>query len=147
MAMLQRWDPFAEMRRVEDTMNRLWRGLGRDPRAEEGIESWHLPVDVLETDDELVIKASLPGLKPDGIEVSVEEGVLTIQAETKSEREEEGSNYLMRERRVGRFHRSLRLPESVESAKASSSYEHGVLAVTLPKREEAEAKRIEIKVE
>ena len=146
MAMIQRWDPFAELRRVEDTMNRLWRGFGRDPREAEVPESWYVPVEVLETDDELVVKASLPGIKPADIEVLVEDDVLTIQAETKLEREEEGRDHLMRERRVGCFHRSLRLPESVDSAQASSSYEHGVLSVTLPKREEKKAKRIEIKV-
>ena len=70
---LQRWDPFGEMRRMEDAMDRMWRGFGRKPAGTNGEERWHIPLDVVEDGDDIIVTASLPGVDPDKIEVNVED--------------------------------------------------------------------------
>lgn len=146
--MMQRWDPITELRRMEDTMNRLWRGFSTgDPSHEgAGAMAWLLPLDVAEEKDRIVVKASLPGVNPEHIDVSIEDGVLTIKGETKEEREEKGVNYLLRERRAGSYHRAIRLPDSTDADKAHSTYEHGVLTVTLPKTEAKRPKQLKVHV-
>ncbi len=141
---LQRWDPFAELRRMDQTIDRLWRGFGSTGSAEGGLERWGVPLDVVQEGDNIIIHASLPGVGPESIQVTIEDDVLTIRGETASERETKEGSYLMRERRSGSFHRSLRLPDSVDTEKAESSYEHGVLSITFPKQEAKKAKRIEV---
>lgn len=148
--MLQRWDPFNELRRMEDTMNRLWRGFaGNDQGVANGGEStttWMMPLDVVEEEDRVVVRASIPGIDPENLDVSVEGRLLTIRGEASAHDEKKGQNYLIRERRSGSFHRAIRLPEYADADKAESSYEHGVLTVTLPKVEAKRPKQIEIKV-
>lgn len=146
--MLQRWDPFTELRRMENTMNRLWRGFdGHSLPLESGeVEAWTLPLDVVDEGDNMVVRASLPGIHADDIDVSIENHVLTIKAQTKAEEERAEANYLIRERRAGSFYRAIRLPESADTSKADSAYEHGVLTVTLPKVETRKARRVEVKV-
>ncbi len=146
--MLQRWDPFSELRRMEENMDRLWRGFGRGELAHDGAETgdWTLPLDVVEEADKITVKASLPGVTPEQIQVSIENGVLTIKGETKSEQEHKEANYLVRERRSGSFYRAIRLPESADADKATSVYEHGVLTVTLPKAEAKKAKQLKVAV-
>ena len=97
---LQRWDPFVEMRSMEDAINRMWRGLGHRPAEANGGEHWHIPLDVVEEGDDIVVHASLPGVEPDAIEVNVEDGVLTIDAKTAAENETRKGGYLLRERGV-----------------------------------------------
>lgn len=146
--MVQRWYPFAELRRMEDTINRLSRGFGGHGAYLEGSEAegWTVPLDVVEEGDKLVVHASMPGIRPEDIQVSIEDNVLTIKGETRSEGEQQEANYLMRERRAGSFYRAVRLPESVDTEKAESTYDHGVLSIALPKVEHKKAKRLEIKV-
>ena len=103
-------------------------------------------MDVQETDDEIVVTASLPGVAPEDINVTIEDRVLSIRTESATEEESKDDNYVVRERRAGSYRRSLRLPESVDAENVESGYEHGVLTITLPKREETKAKRIEVKV-
>ena len=138
---LERWDPFRELRRMDDRMNRLWRIADKD-----AMESWAVPLDVVQDADDVIVHASVPGLKPEDIRVTTEEGVLTISAETKAEHEDRRGAYLMRERRVGKFHRTLRLPDSVDTEKATSRYEDGVLTTTFPKVEAKKARRIDVLV-
>ena len=137
---LERWDPFRELRR----MDRLWRGFGIGRE----IERWAVPLGVVREGDDIVVRASVPGVKPEDIQVTVEEDLLTIKAETETEAEHEESNgnYLMRERRAGKFHRSLRLPDTVDAEKVESRYDHGVLTIRFPKVEAKKARRLEIKV-
>ncbi len=146
--MLQRWDPFAELRRMEDNMDRLWRGFGRGDPFHVGAEAgqWLLPLDVTEEGDTILVKASVPGIAPEHIQVSIENGVLTIQGETKSEQERKEANYLVRERRCGAFNRAIRVPEDADPDKATSSYENGVLTVALPKAEAKKAKQVKVSV-
>ena len=138
---MQRWDPFRGLRRIDTPANRFWRGFGVGDELAGGV----LPVDVVQEDDDVVVRASLPGVKPEDIEVTIEEGRLTIKAEGKAEHEEGHGSYLIRERRAGRFHRALRLPDSLETDKAETRYEDGVLTITFPKMESRKAKRLEIK--
>ena len=147
---LQRWDPFAEMRRFhhtfnQDTFNRLTWGF---PTASNSASDrdWQIPLDAVEEGDYLVLRASVPGINSEDIEVTIEDGVLSIKAETKAETEEKDGGYLMQERRSGSFSRSVRLPDSVDPDKAESGYENGVLTITLPRAEAKKAKRLEITV-
>ena len=136
--MLERWDPFRELRR----MDRLWRGFGIGRE----IGGWAVPLDVVQEGDDIVVRASVPGVKPEDIKVTIEEDLLTIKAETEAEHEENNGNYLVRERRAGKFHRSLRLPDTVDAEKVESRYDHGALTIRFPKVEAKKAKRLEIKV-
>jgi HSP20 family protein len=103
-----------------------------------------LALDLIEQDDALIVKASVPGYKPEEIDISVVNDVLTIKGETKTEKKEEKPNFLMRERRFGMIHRTLRLPAAVEADKARAEFEHGVLTLTLPKAEAVKAKHIKV---
>jgi HSP20 family protein len=143
---IQRWDPFREMRQVENAMNRLWGRYGglNDWRSE--IEQWSIPIDVLQKGDEVLVKASLPGVKPEEIDVSVEDNVLSIKAESSTEKETEDKGYLVRERSYGSFYRALRLPENVDPEKIKSSYKDGVLEINMPKAEEKKRKQIKVDV-
>ncbi|MDE2765258.1 MAG: Hsp20/alpha crystallin family protein [Chloroflexota bacterium] len=140
--MLERWDPFREMRRMEDRMDRLWRGLASGGRP----EGWNIPLDVLQADDAITVRASVPGVKPEDISVAVEDGVLTIKGAVSEETERKESDYLLRERRVGAFHRAVRLPDYVDAEKAESTYANGVLEVAFPKAEAKRPRTIDVKV-
>jgi HSP20 family protein len=94
--------------------------------------------------DHVVVEAQLPGMQPEDIDVSVEQGVLTIQGEMKADQEREERNYLFREHRTGRFSRSVRLPETIDSDGVKATYEQGVLRLTLPKAVRTKAHRIRI---
>ena len=142
---LQRWYPMQELRRMHRATNRRWPGFGF---ALDGIEGrgWAIPLDVVEEGDDLLIRASLPGVSPEEIDVSIEDQVLSIKAETEVEKERKEDGYLMKERRSGSFHRSLRLPDTVDTEKAKTLYENGVLTVTLPKAESKKAKHLKVAV-
>jgi len=140
---MQRWDPFRELRQMDETMNRLWRGFGG---RTDGTEEWNIALDVVERSDEIVVKASVPGVKPETIDLAMEDDVLTIRADRKPDFEDEKSVYLIQERPVGSFYRALRLPESVDANKIQSTYENGVLTVNLPKAEEKKRKPIKIQI-
>ncbi len=140
---LQRWDPFRDLRQMDETMNRLWRGYGGAPT---GTEDWNISLDVVQRTDEIIVKASVPGVKPDGIDLAIEDNVLTIRAERKPDFEDQQSVYLVQERPTGSFYRALSLPETVDANKIQSTYENGVLTVTLPKAEEKKKKQIKIQV-
>ena len=142
---LQRWYPMYEFPRIRRAMDARWPGFGF-PFAAGGRRGWAIPVDVAEEGDDLVVRASLPGVSPENIDVSIEDHVLVIKAETKAEEERKDGGYLMKESRSGSFHRSLRLPDTADADKAKTLYENGVLTVTLPKAESKKAKRLEVAV-
>jgi HSP20 family protein len=140
---IQVWDPYREMRQMERVMNRALRGFGAWPAE---AEKWNIPIDVVQKNDEIVVHASLPGVSPEKIEVTVEDDVLTVKAESEIKSETQESGYLIRERAFGMFYRALRLPESVATEKITSQYENGVLTINLPKAEEKKKKLIKIGV-
>jgi HSP20 family protein len=129
---------------MDDRMDRLFRGWPRVAFNEE-FEGWTVPLDVVEEDDRIVIKATVPGIKPDDIDVTVEGDTLTIRGETKEEHEEKKDNYLMRERKMGKFYRTLRIPDVINAENAETKYENGVLTVAFPKVEAKKARRLEVK--
>ncbi len=150
MSTIVRWDPFREMATVQDRMNRIFADMwGRNRRTDEDYisGSWMPSVDVRETKDALEITAELPGLEPKDVEVSVENGVLTLKGSRQFEKASEGETYHRVERAYGSFERSFSLPTNVDPEKVKAAYRHGVLHLTLPKREEAKPKSIAIKVE
>jgi HSP20 family protein len=142
---MQRWEPFRELRQMEDTMNRLWRGFGGQTHGE-GSEGWNIAIDVVRKQDEIEVKASVPGIKPEDIDISVEDNVLVMKAEKKDEYEGKEADYLVRERSYGSYYRALRLPETVDTNKIKCEYDNGVLSIVLPKAEEKKKKQIKVNV-
>lgn len=106
---------------------------------------WSVALDVAENDEGYVVKASLPGIPADDVELTLEDNVLTIKGEMKADETVEEAQYHVRERRFGSFSRSIRFPVLVNSTAVTASFENGVLSLQVPKAEEAKAKRIEIK--
>ena len=150
MSTIVRWDPLKDLATVQDRMNRMFNDVWGRTRAgdEDYISgSWMPSVDVRETKDALEIAAELPGLEPKDVEVSVENGILTLRGSRQFEKATEGETYHRVERAYGSFERSFSLPTNVDSEKVKAVYRHGVLHLTLPKREEAKPKSIAIKVE
>jgi len=148
MADLIRWDPFREMVSLRDAMDRLFeesfvRPFGGWPFLTG--EAQTLALDIYETDDDLVVEASLPGINPDEVDISVVGNTLTIKGEHEEKKEEEKGKYHCRERRYGAFQRTVSLPVEVDANKAEAVFENGVLKLTLPKVEEARPKRIQVK--
>ncbi len=147
---LMRFDPERELLSLRDAMNRLMeesfvlpsmlgelRGPGR---------AWGLAVDMYETDNDLVIKASVPGVKPENLDVTVQGETLTIKGETQEEEEGQRGRYHFRERRQGAFSRVLTLPFPIQSDKIQATFENGVLTLTLPKAEEIKPRSIKVQV-
>ena len=145
MANLTRWDPFSDLR---TTMDRLFdEGFSRPWRVIPSVEYREsaFPVEVSETEGEIEVKASLPGVKPDEVEITVNNDVLTIKAEHKEEPvEDKKRDYYRREIRYGAMQRSLSLPISVDSDKAEARFENGVLSLRLPKADAVRPKQIKV---
>jgi HSP20 family protein len=142
---LKRWEPFAELRQMQENMDRLWHSFFPSyGNSSPQMEGWAIPMDVVQEGDNILVHASLPGIHPDDINVSIEDNVLTIKAETRIEHESTNGNYLMHERRFGSFHRSLRLPDTVDTDQAATNYEYGVLTITFPKVESKRAKQLKV---
>ncbi len=148
MAALMRWDPVREMRILRDMMDRIMEETF-GPITERGrvAESWALlpRVDVYETNSEVVVKATVPGVKPEDLDITVTGNVLTIKGEIKEEDVEEGANFIRRERVFGSFRRDLTLPVEVDVEKAEATFENGILTLRLPKVEAAKPKRLTVK--
>ena len=134
------YDPFRELRRFHGLRNRGLRGF----RPLAGADRWTLPLDVVEREDGVTVTASVPGIKPEDLDVTIEDNVLTIDGKTESTEETTDERFVIRERRAGAFRRSIRLPEFVNADEAATHYEHGVLTVTLPKAEERKARKLTI---
>lgn len=150
MTGIVRWDPVKEMMRLQERMTRMFdevwgqRRLGED---EVITGSWLPAVDVRETKDALEIQVELPGIEAKDVNVSVENGVLTLKGSRNFEKATEGETYHRVERAYGAFERSFTLPTNVDPDRINAVYRLGVLHLTIPKREEAKPKAISIKVE
>ena len=136
--MLTRWDPFTEMSRLQDELFRS----SFAPRSGAARTAFSPPVDVYEDADAIFVQAELPGLRLEDVSVGVENDVLTLSGERKSEREE---GHFLRERWFGAFSRSFKLPRTVDVEKIEATLKEGILTVRLPKRENVKARRIEVK--
>ncbi len=142
---IDRWDPFREAVSLREAMNSLLQDSfvrpGGTP-AQNGVSA--LALDVGETESEFVVKAGLPGVKPDDVQITVHGDTLTIKGESKLEEEKKGEHWHFRERRTGVFQRSLTLSAPVDSDKAQAEFEHGVLTLRLPKSESARPRQIKV---
>ncbi len=148
---LQRWYPFLELGRIHNSLYRPRLAINPDVNKAingAGRREWSIPLDIVQEEDKYVVRASLPGIDPENIEVSIDHGVLTIKGRTeaKAEDQREDGKYMVRERRSGSFIRSLRLPETVDADQAKPNYDNGVLTITLPKVESKKAKHLTVTV-
>jgi len=148
MSNLTRWEPVREMMTLREAMDRLFDDAFTRPFSlnREGGSTWSSPaIDMYQTDDEVVVKAALPGFKPDEVQINVTGDILTIKGEVKHEEEKKDKSWHIREQRWGSFERSLRLPTGVISDRAKADFDNGILTISLPKSEEVKPKTITVK--
>jgi HSP20 family protein len=144
MSNLTRWEPVREMMTLREAMDRLFDDAFTRPFSTSG-GSVVPAVDLYQNDDEVVVKASLPGLKAEDVQISVTADLLTLHGEFKGDSEEDGKTYHIRENRYGAFERQIMLPIDVQTDKAKADFENGVLTIVLPKAETVKPKTISIK--
>lgn len=143
MALITRFNPFDDLRRMEA---RMFEPFFRMPYfAEEQQTGWNPAVDVLEENDKIVVKVEAPGIDEKNLTVTFQDGLLTITGERQFERKDD-SNYHRIERAYGTFTRSFTLPRSVDASQITANYRNGVLEVEIPKKEESRPKQIQINV-
>jgi HSP20 family protein len=144
-----RWDPFQELQTWSDRMSRLLGAESRTParRDEENfaVGSWAPPVDIVEGKDKVELKVELPGFKEDQVQLTVEDGLLTIRGERKFESENKEENYHRIERSYGTFVRSFTLPRTVDQNRIQANFADGILSIEMSKREETKPRQIQIK--
>lgn len=141
-----RYDPFRDLRTLQEEVNRLFSTNLTRAFDDEGIGrgAWAPSVDIYENKDQIVLEAELPGMKQDDFDLSIENNLITLRGERKFEKTDETDNYHRVERSYGAFTRSFTLPQTVSAEGATAEYNNGVLRVTLPKREETKARRIQV---
>jgi HSP20 family protein len=138
------WEPVREMMTLREAMDRLFDDAFTRPINMSAVSS--LPtIDLYQTSDEVVVKAALPGLKADEVQITVTADVLTLRGEFKQENEKKEATWHMREQRYGLFERAVMLPTDVQTEKAKADFENGILTITLPKAEAVKPKSISIK--
>ena len=143
-----RFEPFRNLVATQSEFERLMREAF-SPVSGEGevsTRTWAPPVDIYENGDNLVLKAELPGINPDEVEIRVEDNTLYLKGERKFEKEVKEQNYHRVERSYGTFTRSFSLPNSVDADKVVANFKDGVLTLTMPKKEEAKPKTIKVNV-
>ncbi|MBM4054614.1 MAG: Hsp20/alpha crystallin family protein [Planctomycetes bacterium] len=142
---MMKWPYLPMMDTFKNEMNKLFdtfSGTG----GEASFRGWIPPLDVSETKENVIVKAEIPGVDPQEINISIKDDILTIKGEKKGEKEEKGKNYHFIERRYGSFARSVSLPASVKYEQTKAEYKNGILVITLPKQEKEEAKKIQVTV-
>ena len=148
--MLTRFEPFRSLGGLQDRIDRLFEvGLVRlRPWTSEAIEdaAWSPAVDIVETENDIVLRADLPGVDPKDVDIQVENGTLTLKGERKFESDVKEDDYRRVERVYGSFLRSFALPSTVDAEKVEAEYRNGVLELKLPKRPEAKPKQIKVAV-
>ena len=147
MTNLVRWEPFRDLISLREAMDRLFEESVVRPRTEwlASAGAGTLAVDMYETDDAIVVKSAIPGIKPEDLDISITSDTLTIKGETKFEEEIKEEHFIRQERRYGSFCRSLTIPMPVVAGKAEAKFENGILTLTLPKAEEVKPKAIKVK--
>jgi len=144
MSNLIRWEPAREMMSLREAMDRLFDDAFTHPLSVR--DAWSVPaIDMYQTDDEIVVKAALPGIKADEVNINVTGEVLTLKGEVKHEEEKQEKAWHIREQRYGSFERSVVLPTEVVADKAKADFENGILTITLPKAEEVKPRTITVK--
>jgi len=153
MRTIVRWNPVRELAAWQNAMERAFENpFGEGPFGEGHFlanrpeaRSWSLALDAAENEDNYIVKASIPGVNPDDLDITLEENVLTIKGETKVDETVKEADFHLRERRYGTFSRSVRFPVAVNAEAVEAAYEHGVLTLTVPKAEVVKPKRIAIR--
>jgi HSP20 family protein len=146
---IDRWEPVREMVSLRDAVNSLFQDSLVPPnraRSESGA-AFTLPLDITEAENDFVVTASLPGIKPEDVLTTILGDTLTIRGESEADGEQKGQTWLARERRFGSFQRSVSLGTPINADKATALFKHGVLTLTLPKSEQARPKQIKLNVE
>lgn len=144
---LDRWDPWRDMMAMRDAMERMFQESWLNPSGGWGAQGHgSLPLDVADQENQYVVHATLPGIKPEEVQITVHGNALTIRGEQRAseERRDQSQNWIMRERRGASFYRAITLPTSVNADQAKAEYENGVLTLTLPKAEPARATKIKV---
>jgi HSP20 family protein len=144
---LVRWEPVRELDTIQGEMNRLFDTFfanGRSNGADSRARRWVPAMDLMETDDALVLKADLPGLERDDVSIEVKDNVLTVAGERKAEHSEKADGFYRVERAFGSFARSLTLPDGIDAEQVAASFDRGVLEVRIPKPAERKPHRVEI---
>ncbi len=145
---LIRWEPARELGSIQNEMNRLFSGFFDAPTPGQigAYRRWIPAMDLVESDGEFVLRADLPGLSEEDVNIEVDDNVLTISGERKSEHEDRKEGFYRVERSYGSFRRSLTLPEGVEPEAVKASFDRGVLEVRVPKPEERKPRKVSITV-
>lgn len=142
--LVRRTDPFRELGLLSRRLDDVFRGANGDSEA---MASWTPSMDVIEQDDRILLRAELPGMTEEDVEITVENRHLTIQGEKKFEHEETEGNYRRLESRYGSFYRTFSLPNTVDQERIDARFSKGVLEIELPKAEQAKPKKISVKVQ
>jgi HSP20 family protein len=143
-----RWDPWTTLPTLQDRINRIFEEAFPRSSAKEGefaLADWRPAVDTFEENNNIVIKAELPGVKKENVTIDIKDNMLTLKGERSEETEVKEENYYRKERSYGKFHRAFTLPDAVDANKIEASFKDGVLKISIPKAEEAKTKKIEIK--
>ncbi len=142
---MDRWDPFRDMVTIREAMDRwLQQSISGTGQLLSTLRPDSIPIDVLEHEDSFEVRASVPGVKPEDVEVTVQGERVSIRAEVRGQEEQRGDNWLMREHRFGTMQRSITLPMPVSSDNAAAHIENGVLSLRLPKLQGTQARRITV---
>jgi HSP20 family protein len=143
-----RWEPLREINSLQSEMNRLFNTVFDTPSNGSGnvLRRWMPAMDLVESGEHFVLRADLPGMSEDDVNIEFEDGTLTVSGERKAEHEDKREGYVRVERSYGSFRRSLTLPEGVEPEAVSASFDRGVLEVRIPKPEERKPRRVAIQV-
>jgi len=146
---LTEWRPMADLFSIRDEMDRLFDDVFTHSPFRRGLLEyrWNPRIDIAETTDEIVVKAELPGMTREDVNISITDNVLTLKGEKKQEEEIKEENYHHVERSYGSFQRSFTLPTSVKPEDAKATFKDGILSINVPKREEAKPKKIKINAE
>ncbi|HEY1469953.1 MAG TPA: Hsp20/alpha crystallin family protein [Candidatus Acidoferrum sp.] len=146
MQAINRWEPARGAMTLREQINRVFADLLERTGEESNLTAWAPAVDIFETEHELVVKADLPDVDPQDLDIHVENNILTIRGERKFEKDVKEENYLRIERAYGSFTRSFSLASTVNSEAIKADYKNGVLTLSIPKREEAKPKQIKVNV-
>jgi HSP20 family protein len=143
-----KWDPFRDLVSIQDRMNRLFEQTLSRSRGEEGVTAttWTPAVDIYETADTILMKAELPGVAREDIQIQIDGNTLTLKGERRFARDVQEESYLRIERAYGSFHRSFALPATVQQENVRAVLKDGVLELVLPKAEDSKPKRISVDV-
>ena len=141
---LTRWNPWGDLFSLHDQMDQLFNEAFRDVAPARFERASYVPLDIRHTDEAFVIEADVPGLRPEDVEITLDENVLTIKGSRKEETEDKNGGYVRRERRVASVERRVAVPAEVRRDEITASFENGVLTITVPRPQKAQPKRIPV---